>query len=348
MRLGWDVAAHDDHFGWGLYCHRLRFTGEPIFPKTNPSFLLDNILQFRRLLKLWKSCVHEKTWCVCANDEFMYFGKVKALDIQIMNWFQFYHLLEKCMPSICENKFLLTMHCYFAIGWASPSSCIGKLAVIQPIFSSVLRWSDRQETWRSFRNSICFLRYWSCTCAVWDLTYPVHKPCNVRSWVTLCRACHRNILAFNNRFVLWRFLYHWICCMKQEVFEMRMNRATPLNVTVKSTWGRAIEELCFCQDQPKKLNKSAGGGRAQQASCDKCRHRNCPEVSDATIASISKKVNICRSWGQRSVDAITGLHRPLKKHSLRSEFTQELHRWISKLTARHLPIFHQEIFWSPW
>ena len=26
----------------------------------------------------------------------------------------------------------------------------------------------------------------------------------------------------------------------------------------------------------------------------------------------------------------------------------DLHRWISKLTASHLQILHQEIFWSPW
>ena len=70
--------------------------------------------------------------------------------------------------------------------------------------------------------------------------------------------------------------------------------------------------------------------------------------SDMTIAiaSISKKVNIF--WGQRSVDAIAGLHRPQKKHSPRSEFTPELHWWISWVTARHLQILHYEIFWSPW
>ena len=31
---------------------------------------------------------------------------------------------------------------------------------------------------------------------------------------------------------------------------------------------------------------------------------------------------------------------------MQSAFMPELHRWISKLTARHL--HHQEIFWSPW
>ena len=53
-----------------------------------------------------------------------------------------------------------------------------------------------------------------------------------------------------------------------------------------------------------------------------------------------------KSGGQRSVDAITGLHlyRPQKKHSPRSEFTAEVHRWFSKLNARHLQILHQEIF----
>ena len=49
-----------------------------------------------------------------------------------------------------------------------------------------------------------------------------------------------------------------------------------------------------------------------------------------------------------AVDAINGVHRPQKKHSQRSEFTPELHRWILKLAARHMQILHQEIFWSPW
>ena len=31
---------------------------------------------------------------------------------------------------------------------------------------------------------------------------------------------------------------------------------------------------------------------------------------------------------------------------MQSDFMAELHRWISKLTARHL--HHHEIFWSPW
>ena len=31
---------------------------------------------------------------------------------------------------------------------------------------------------------------------------------------------------------------------------------------------------------------------------------------------------------------------------MQSAFIPELHRWISKLTARHL--HHQDIFWSPW
>ena len=33
---------------------------------------------------------------------------------------------------------------------------------------------------------------------------------------------------------------------------------------------------------------------------------------------------------------------------MQSDFMPKLHRWISKLTARHLQILHQEIFWSPW
>ena len=38
----------------------------------------------------------------------------------------------------------------------------------------------------------------------------------------------------------------------------------------------------------------------------------------------------------------------LADRQMQSEITPELHRWISKLTARHLQILHQEIFWSPW
>ena len=34
----------------------------------------------------------------------------------------------------------------------------------------------------------------------------------------------------------------------------------------------------------------------------------------------------------------------LVNRQMQSEFMPELHRWISKLTARHLQIFHQEIF----
>ena len=88
------------------------------------------------------------------------------------------------------------------------------------------------------------------------------------------------------------------------------------------------------------INKSAGGGGAPQASYDKQRHRNCFQTRP--LQAFPKKVNISRSWGQRSVDAITGLHRPQKKHSRapRSEFTPELHRFDFKVD-------HQEIFWSP-
>ena len=38
----------------------------------------------------------------------------------------------------------------------------------------------------------------------------------------------------------------------------------------------------------------------------------------------------------------------LINRQMQSDFTSELHRWTSKLTARHLQILHQEIFWSPW
>ena len=53
------------------------------------------------------------------------------------------------------------------------------------------------------------------------------------------------------------------------------------------------------------------------------------------FARIFKKVNI--SWGQRSVDAITGLHRPQKKHSSRSEFTPELHVQVDFEVDRQPP-----------
>ena len=33
---------------------------------------------------------------------------------------------------------------------------------------------------------------------------------------------------------------------------------------------------------------------------------------------------------------------------MESQFLQELNRWISKVSARHLQVLHQDIFWSPW
>ena len=69
-------------------------------------------------------------------------------------------------------------------------------------------------------------------------------------------------------------------------------------------------------------------------------------ASERPFSCIFKNVNI--SWGQRSVDAITGSHRPQKKHSLMSEFMPELHRWVLKLSVGHLQILHQEILWSTW
>ena len=78
------------------------------------------------------------------------------------------------------------------------------------------------------------------------------------------------------------------------------------------------------------INKSwACVHEALQASHDKRTrppgwHRNCIQTSPRKreiICMHFKKGNI--SWGQRSVDAITGLHRPQKKHSPRSEFTPE-------------------------
>ena len=80
--------------------------------------------------------------------------------------------------------------------------------------------------------------------------------------------------------------------------------------------------------------RTAGRREAPQPSYDKRRHRNCFQTRP--LQAFPKKVSL--SWGQRSVDAITGLHRPQKKHSPRSEFTPELHRWISKSTTRHLQI----------
>ena len=107
-----------------------------------------------------------------------------------------------------------------------------------------------------------------------------------------------------------------------------------------------------------------------QASYDRRRHRNCFPTRKS--ASISEKVNI--SWGHRSVDALftcvdlhvqvsrsinmlsvtdfvptgiisgvrvqAGLHLDMldgdRSPNMQSAFLPELHRWISKLIARHL------------
>ena len=57
-------------------------------------------------------------------------------------------------------------------------------------------------------------------------------------------------------------------------------------------------------------------------------------ASERPLACIFQKSII--SWGQRSVVAIASLHRPQKRPFPRSEFSPELQRWISKLTASHL------------
>ena len=96
--------------------------------------------------------------------------------------------------------------------------------------------------------------------------------------------------------------------------------------------------------------RAATRSGAPRASYDKWSrrpwlHRNCchnkfsQEIDHFTY--IFKKVNI--SLGQRSVGAITRLHRLQKKYSRRSEFTPELRMWVLKLTTSHLLILQQEI-----
>ena len=41
------------------------------------------------------------------------------------------------------------------------------------------------------------------------------------------------------------------------------------------------------------------------------------------------------------LDTLDADRSPLE---MQSDFMSELHRWVSKLTARHLQILHQEIF----
>ena len=116
--------------------------------------------------------------------------------------------------------------------------------------------------------------------------------------------------------------------------------------------------------------KSARRGGAPQASEDKRRHPKL--LADTTIASISKKVNISEVRGQliRSNSRIfsttsiymlsvtdfdpKGTISEVRVHAGAkfghtgcwsiAKCRPELHRWISKLTARHLQILHQEIF----
>ena len=115
--------------------------------------------------------------------------------------------------------------------------------------------------------------------------------------------------------------------------------------------------------------QDGGSPWSPQASYDRRRHRNCFPTRKS--ASISEKVNI--SWGHRSVDALftsvdlhvlsrsinmlsvtdfvrkwiisgvrvqAGLHLDMldadRSPNMQSAFLPELHRWISKLIARHL------------
>ena len=72
-----------------------------------------------------------------------------------------------------------------------------------------------------------------------------------------------------------------------------------------------LRNFAIFDTRPDCSNKIAGGGGAPQASYDKHRHRNCLQTQP--LQGISKNVNISRSWGQRSVDTIIGLHRPPKE-----------------------------------
>ena len=98
------------------------------------------------------------------------------------------------------------------------------------------------------------------------------------------------------------------------------------------------------------IDKGTGGGGAPQASYDKkkkWRHRNCFQTRP--LQAFPKKwTSLDLGVRGQLMRSPAGLHRPQKKHSPRSEFMPELHRSISKLTACHLQILHQEIFWSPW
>ena len=88
------------------------------------------------------------------------------------------------------------------------------------------------------------------------------------------------------------------------------------------------------------------------------------DVSDSISLSQAVHVLVSRSMNMLSVtdlskkesfpgsefkpDSIWTCWMQIDRQMQSPPFMPELHRWISKLTARHLQLVHQEIFRSPW
>ena len=97
-------------------------------------------------------------------------------------------------------------------------------------------------------------------------------------------------------------------------------------------------------------HKIALRGGAPQASWDKRRHPNCFQTRPLQDTCAEVRGQVIRSNSEVRVHAGAkfGHAGCWSIAKMQSAFMPELHRWISKLTVRHLQLVHQEIFWSPW
>ena len=146
---------------------------------------------------------------------------------------------------------------------------------------------------------------------------------------------------------------------------------------------RTLQTLCglaYFEKNIKFLNwhKSACRSGAPQASYDKRRHQDCfqtrslqafpkketsvevrgrlMQLNSHTFSTTSIYMLSVTDFDPKETISGIRVHAGAKfghtgcmvDRQMQSEFTPELHRWISKLTARHLQILHREIFWSPW
>ena len=113
-------------------------------------------------------------------------------------------------------------------------------------------------------------------------------------------------------------------------------------------------ETTFTLDQRKNFQKSKHFLRSEVSWCDQTSidlhlRRSIYKWEDRSACSASR-ISTQKEPFPRSEFTLGSIwtYWMMIDRQMQSDFMSELHRWISKLTARHLQILHQEIFWSLW